>query len=75
MLSSFSTFQYLRALIEECAWVAIDPLVKGAAVNEEENKVLFACLLEASRYNCSVCNPSWQTWGRAISDTEDKHRP
>lgn len=60
---SFCTSQHLHALhADECASLAVDHEVQGAAVKEEdENKVLFSGLLEVSRYKCSPCNPSWQT--------------
>lgn len=72
LLVPFSIFMPFYA--DECASLAVDREVLGAAAKEEdENKVLFSGLLKASKYNCSHCNPSWQTGGISSRDTEEEH--
>lgn len=73
---SFCTFQCLHALhADECVSLAVDHEVQDAAVKEEgENKVLFSGLLRVPRYNCTPCNPSWQTWGTShFRNTEEEY--
>lgn len=61
MHKSFCTFQYLYALVEECASLAVALEVQGAALKEEEeNKVLFSGLLQVSK-------------GQAASETQKKN--